>query len=1621
MGSEIIGKNPRLQSPYIYLQGAGSDGTDGTSPGIHLRWKMMDTIGKTHLPKGDAAAPGGPYATSIGFNRGDDYVRISKCSYNETAFGIHVNLLQPMQIIEGVGSPDRVFVYYGAPIAEDPNIYTQIILRFADIGKYDLLRFTVDPHVNVWEFLHRYDGVLQVEAGQGKHLMSICVLIEPMNDDPTYTGPITWGECISTRTRKLPKNLYVSCRAELFKGKSAPRLCFRCEDIDHIRFRYKNGTPFALQLQTYEDYIQGVFLSNTFNWTPVGSFALTLDDVVAESALLNLPYNDVNHRWPKFNEADPNTGAFTVRTKNYFARWDSKLRAAVERYLDLSRNDVKAKEVLTDPSTQPNEASIEVSYLDSLNIVAQDFHAARMLRLGTIDHDPDTLNRGTVYLMEYVTEAALDVNQSPDYVTHYYLTPPVTQKDFRLPPPPKLLPPRYGLSVKPIENEPEHMITDANGYTKYEPSRWINLDREPFEFEQQALPPFWSGDKTSCICASTLPAMYGIEYRRQGEPQWRRPEISHDTTYVDASGLAETIGAIELRKNPIFTHCETEEGIHHYAAYSVNWFSRASAISNVIATDKTQFPLLYLLQPPSRFAVQLIQSENPLIFTTSAEQDALEAMPGSDKTLVRVTFEWDQSQNASYQFADRAELFFRDQLPEQILGQISTNANGIEQMSNHRLRIRTEPQVIQSSNPQIIREPFLLPAQKARYVGGNFAAGGRSYVIDDIEFPNANGKNPTFVIKQIRETATLEDNNGDLITTESWAGPSTLGQPFAVMENLAPASNWATKLARNVYLEPFHEVWKARIFGSANNNRTYTVAGSAFVAGETRVTVREPIPSNVAPFGQLYFHKRGPIIAIDPATSEIHVGADLVAVPGGLAVGNGVRIYGSAHNAGNYTVTAVSFANNVTKIKVAPSLSSVVAAGYLSYEKNLPITSVNQSTRQFSIAGNHVDELRAPRIEGERIVGGMSGNATVTEVLDNGKRTGVFSIVFDSLTLPNHVDPEVEWYRGTVRVLEHAAFIKPNTRPAKRKVLNIWELDRSGPTLKIIAFDPKFDSDFDPANGPFDPRTEYVPIETGGGVDVNAHPGYRLYLHAEGAFNKSAMLPTSPALTRKTLMAARSTDSQLVNVASHLGPPTILLAQGIKEPVPPGVPTGPTFATRPDFYGKSTYTFDVAVDAPYALVFYRANERAILDALYKRATVAQILDDHAALESPDVEFVNDRWRDLVSGITDDTDQFKQYVAGGYRFPTPDNDKWTLPHPTDKITPFDHGALPGTIIDAVRRAIEGAFVPLTEQPLIYDYLKTGTTTSNRPPVVRDSAGNVLLPGDAAYDPWPMAVRLPSGHVRFTDYSLDGAATNRYFYFGIEISNRMTRSERGPIAGPITLVNSAPPAPPAIRDLIVRTANPSRNQRTAVVFDVNPYLPADGIIAFRIYRALDPALAQNVRTMQLAKTIAAGEELIDDFADLDLPPFGDPLYYRIVALRRFIDENGHEEFAPSFPSVVREIALIDDTIPPAPVLAYSFSQPQPGPTIDIPGVTLTWSRTAWNPRYHVYKMSKLGNWVKVHTLTTNDETITLDLAQTTLASNVLPKKLIDGRTLYHRFKVVTENSSGLLSVEEKALVI
>ncbi|MGQ0826939.1 MAG: hypothetical protein ACT4ON_00955, partial [Bacteroidota bacterium] len=76
-----FGQNDKIQSPYLYVQAAGSDGTDGSTSGVHLRWSLRRDLGEKHLPKGNLAAPAGPYPTTVGYNKENDFVKIYRVPY----------------------------------------------------------------------------------------------------------------------------------------------------------------------------------------------------------------------------------------------------------------------------------------------------------------------------------------------------------------------------------------------------------------------------------------------------------------------------------------------------------------------------------------------------------------------------------------------------------------------------------------------------------------------------------------------------------------------------------------------------------------------------------------------------------------------------------------------------------------------------------------------------------------------------------------------------------------------------------------------------------------------------------------------------------------------------------------------------------------------------------------------------------------------------------------------------------------------------------------------------------------------------------------------------------------------------------------------------------------------------------------------------------------------------------------------------------------------------------------------------------------------------------------------------------------------------------------------------
>ena len=145
--------------------------------------------------------------------------------------------------------------------------------------------------------------------------------------------------------------------------------------------------------------------------------------------------------------------------------------------------------------------------------------------------------------------------------------------------------------------------------------------------------------------------------------------------------------------------------------------------------------------------------------------------------------------------------------------------------------------------------------------------------------------------------------------------------------------------------------------------------------------------------------------------------------------------------------------------------------------------------------------------------------------------------------------------------------------------------------------------------------------------------------------------------------------------------------------------------------------------------------------------------------------------------------------------------------------------------------------------------------------------------------------------------------------------------------------------------------------------------------------------------------------------DFVPYGDPLYYRLVAMRTVTNEKNDDEEIPSEPSKRIIASVVDVNNPEAPELSYTGDS---GLNI-IENVQLKWGKTAHNAIYRVFKLTTAGNWSLLHEIKrNNDEQLTYDVGN-------LDKVDDDGDTIYHRFKVDVENSSGLLNLETRELTI
>jgi len=1699
-----LSSTPVVQSPYTYLQAAGSDGADRTVKGIHLRWDFLKTLGDNHLAKGDYTLTT-PYVSETGFNREDDYIRICRTGFVKKYFiTIDFDVSQTTEVNTGTLRAWQ----YSLPVDSLSGATRDVTVRFTDYTQYDAIIASQSTFDTI-DLLAQYTGIVEIEADKGLFFYAKFDALLTAKESYIRVESVTLPDSLDNAQKQ------VSCRKK-FVG-TVDKIV-SCDNIKYLRFDYNMVSWKGVQIYCYEDYIAGINEDDA--WDEIGKFALSTDDAVIGPRFIAAQVDGASGHWPKFNDDDPSTGEFTVNKLNYQKRWRrpgfsfdkdntssndfNGLQHFVHTYMELSASDERAlASIPSDDSSDPTTQ--DISYLDMIRLMSLDYHVARILGLGHIDQLSRLKNPPYIYCLEYKTMVRLEPPlDSDDERTHIYMTTPVSPTDYRLPARPQLAAVTYGISVDNGTSTPT-LLTDEDGYAPFGNIRFVNINRGPFNFEKP-FGPFYYDPTEFCLCEETQPVAYGLEYKEVSESGYRKPEICHDSEYLDASGMPETVPILEGGTPKIFTHQEEEEGTHEYSAYAINWFSRVSPLSDPVEVV-TEFPKHANLLPPFNFAVQLIQDEDPaepvisekaLILTTQAEQNILSMIPGTDKTLVRTTFDWNHVHHHAHQYADYADIFFRRPEPLIVKGKISA----VTVLPQHRAEIETTSYTITSTFPSTTVTPVISPADAAKFVGSFFSSGGNNYVIENV---SSTGANPTFTVKQLKEIVASADplHPGQFVSNETFESP-IIDDLFFTAENMGDTANWDLRMTKRIYLEKFYSNAKVTLRFSPTRVKEFDIKSVTYSGGNTVIDVEKPIGTALISGMTLEYSVKHEITAVGSGTFTIagNLTSDFTA-------GKVFRVFANKDNDAAYTVNSSAYSGGNTVITVVGAIPNTANDdGLLEVVVSRAIVSINAVTNSFVIAGNMVSEIDAAYLEYKTesdgslsrfVVGGIKDMVDFEPILTTPapgsgvlpEGTGYIQLKFQNYDLLPHPDPEVTWYKGTVRLRD--ASLNMQVYP----VSYIGNLtSSSAPHLAVVIQDPGFV----PASA--GSGSDFYTLDLGTPQDANFHPGYRLYLSADNGvdpvtgtpltsaarnFDSNEILPVFSDMNegnRQTYMSIRSYDVKN-ELESFLSNPVVLLAQKIMVPLAPDPPQGPLYATRPDFYGKSTYTFDTRLDTttipgrvPYSVVFYRTSEDRVLDVLYKRSTKEAILNALDALGNT-VKHDPQLWN-ILFGVQTDTAEnastsngpdFVTYstTAGTFNWPLPDNDAVVLTYESNKalsstnpapsgglVYPFSNASFvfkfdtpaytiygkPWTPHQIVRRVLQDAFLSLTEQAPMFSYFKTGTVTSSVKARSRDASGNLLDP--LTNDIFPMIRKLPgSGDtvIRFTDYTLDGASKSLYFYRAVEMDDKFKFSPPSLPLGPVLPVNAFPPDKPQIRKMITRRQDVTKGISTSILFEINEYSQNENISKVEIYRATNELDALSVRTMKKVKSIAWGEPVLDDFSDVPFPLFGEELYYRIIVIRTIEDVEdvllapapGPMDPVPtimidlpSLPSDSSKTEIADVIIPEAPRL---YSENGISTPTELQDVLLKWNPTCYNGTYHLQKLTSDGNWVEIYSVKVKDTPMQyppLDISNLPDFTNFpetqnLPRVDSDGNPVYHSFRVQVQNSAELFNLFEKELTL
>lgn len=1547
-----------LQSSHFYLQAAGSHGIDSFK-GMLLRWALKGKL-SSHLPKGNYAS------TLVNFNKPDDFVKIYRAPYVQQTATLDFSI--PPNSVNDSGH-FWIYVVNGSSYVDGAQVQYMFYVYFRNSERYTTTRSLYNPATETLEFLAKYGKEL-IEI-ENKTDLSFAVSPYFNIQDSGYVSV----ELLSVEENKVTAPKAASLRrkydtAELNETK------LLSENIRSIRFQSHNAFIERIRFEVYSDFINAT--SNVNGWTFLGKHALTTDTSIAFQRLEPVP--DCLTKWLRYND-----DAF-VKADNYKEKWNSasledgfRIIDTVQDYISLSNaaDNPEANELVEVNDQPAGSEDFVISNMHLLQLGSLDFHIARMLGLGLLDLDDQLGEEKFVYLASYTTVADLQDGLGPRKVEHMYCSLPTDIYDSRLPLAVDLTAPQPGvISSQDIEAEP--ILTDEDGYSHDGRTRFLTLFNQSLP-EEILNAPFYYQDYEFSSADTTIPVYAGLEYRKtapQNEPAfpWVKPELAYDRNFYNLDDTVDEILKNETKSIlipepgfPLFVHREKQNGYHDYSSYGINWFSRATS-SIIIWSLETILRPFNTLLPPTNINATLIQKENPLLLTSALEQEMLTQITDNDneddKTLVRLTFEYNHGQELiDYHKAIDGEIVSGYQLlPEE------------QELFAENIQMFFKSEIPHSVSGTIIdvddSDPLLA-------------------VITTGPFPIVSAG---------------QDEDGE------WNEE--------IVPELAPG------LVNNFIGGVFSINGDEYIIHQIN----LSVAYPEFTVFKRDVSGRlvDSLDAAIPEDGLLAPETGGIFIAIENMLNEI-----------------------------SWNAPAQLLEINIDMIDV--------------HEEEITIYNQDNSNEtHFQRFRGVYDYTTIEKIyENVPDPNGTDANLDGETDLISAHR-GLYKVTFQDYALPVHtqyhpdINYSVEWYNGVARIhtLGHA------NEP--RKEFRVYKAENIDDKLTLLVSDLGFPNNVEDIA---DYQEKLMPdnVNIINNQLVNFYPGYKVYLRKNIPYGltEGNIMPENEDETKYSVFGLRSHDIAL-GYTSKISTPTLMFARPLVGPKKPKEPLGGKFATRPDFFGKASYTFTNEYEhKPHSVQFNRASDIQILSAIYNKQTVEEVMNV-IMLDGNDLFYVN-RWNNLL-GFNYPLGTFEKFPDdAGVSLPLPNNQDFIdsinvfiADHndyydddidDIDEIDDLNFPVIPavtvnGTlrngelkILDFMRDTIFNCFVPLTEIPVIFDHIKPNAfhpepyVPINKKQVIRDRDGYLLKPEDPLFDMAPMMVRSYSGGIhktQFTDFGLDGASKARYFYTVREINIQLQTGEYSKINGPITLVNTAPPTAPEIIKIIPVLENRTLGIQPAIQLQINAYAEVQNIKKINVYRADNATDALTVRTMQLIRIIdidAAGLTadsrwiVEDDFNDLPEVPFGDPLYYRITVSReiRYADKYGiiQTDYALSEATKMVITNVAENYTPESPVLTYA-SEPL-STAGNLSYVTLSWNKTAYKAKYHVYKMTSEGAWQEIAIVTSNKDTIYLPLEDTSLLTDMLSTKNGNGDNIYHHFKVLAENTAGMFSRNENVLSI